>query len=112
MLNKFETDLSAKLFILVLTGIARSYIQAELAKTVLKLSSKQPDVPTIRKQGWVEYWAIHVVMLMNLIASKCPGRCQGHKNCIEGSVEWTDSVQKQSYLHLRCQQYLSCHLSG
>lgn len=48
MLNKFETDLSAKLFILVLTGIARSYIQAELAKTVLKLSSKQPDVPTIK----------------------------------------------------------------
>lgn len=112
MLNKFETDLSAKLFILVLTGIARSYIQAELAETVLKLSSKQPDVPTIRKQGWVEYWAIHVIMLMNLIASKCPGRCQGHKNCIEGSVEWTHSVQKQSYLHLRCQQYLSCHLSG
>lgn len=54
----------------ILTGMARSYMQAELAATVLKLSSKQPDVPAINQQGWVDYWVIHVVMLMKLISSK------------------------------------------
>lgn len=62
-LNKFEMDLWAELFTSVLTGMAGRDFQTELAAAVLKLSSKQPDIPAINYHGWVDYWVIHVIMV-------------------------------------------------